>query len=40
MSKEEEKPANIEEEQDEKDDPSTKGLSKGQLKKLKEKKKK
>jgi len=40
MSKEEEKPVNTQEEQEEKDDPALKGLSKGQLKKLKEKKKK
>lgn len=40
MSKEEEKPVNAEEEQEAIEDPSTKGLSKGQLKKLKEKKKK
>jgi hypothetical protein len=37
MSKEEEEKPNVGEEQE---DPSTKGLSKGQLKKLKEKKKK
>ena len=40
MSKEEEQPVNAEEKQEEKEDPSLKGLSKGQLKKLKEKKKK
>lgn len=37
MSNEEEKPAEVAQEEEE---PSTKGLSKGQLKKLKEKKKK
>ena len=39
MSKEEEKPV-VEEAADNKEDPALKGLSKGQLKKLKEKKKK
>lgn len=43
MSKEEQKPVNVEEDgadKDEKEDPALKGLTKGQLKKLKEKKKK
>ena len=39
MSQEEEKPA-VDEAADNKEDPALKGLSKGQLKKLKEKKKK
>ncbi len=40
MSKEEEKPVNVDSDQDDKEDPAKKGLSKGQKKKLREKKKK
>ena len=39
MSKEESKPANVEEDGAQKEDPALKELSKGQLKKLKEKRK-
>ncbi len=40
MSKEEEKPVKVESDEEDNNDPATKGLTKGQKKKLKEKKKK